>query len=271
MSRLDRRVAVVTGSATGIGAATAVRLAADGASVVLADVNEQGAQQTVDAITRAGGTAVYLRTDVSDETSVANTFAATEERFGRVDILHNNAAAISPEVQGRDEAIADGDVDVWDRTYAVNLRGVMLGCKHAIPRMLARGGGVIVNTSSTSALQGGPRSVAYAASKAGVIAVTQHVASRYGKEGIRCVAIAPGLIVTDHVEQKVPQAWRAVMHRQQCTEHVGRPDDIANAVSFLVSDEAAFITGVLIPVDGGQTCHRATLADELEGISQVPA
>jgi NAD(P)-dependent dehydrogenase (short-subunit alcohol dehydrogenase family) len=243
---LHDKVAIVTGAATGIGSATAKRLAADGVAV--------------------GGTASQAHTDVSDERSVVQLFADTVARYGGVDIVHNNAAAVGADVHGRDVAIADGKVEVWDRTLAVNLRGVMLGCKHAIPLMLERGGGVIINTSSTSALGGGPSAVAYAASKSAIVAVTQHVAARYGKEGIRCVAIAPGLIVTEDVEKNISSSWRHIMLRQQCTQHVGRPDDIANAVAFLVSDQAEFITGVLIPVDGGQMCHRPSLADELEGM-----
>ena len=122
----------------------------------------------------------------------------------------------------------------------------------------------------SSAFGGGTRSPAYGATKAGILAITQHVAARYGKQGIRCNAVVPGLIVTEYVEEHVPREWRDVMHRQECVDHIGRPEDIANAVAFLVSDDPAFITGTHLMVDGGQTCHRPSLADELDGITQVP-
>ncbi len=264
MNRLEGRVAVITGAATGIGAATAKRLAADGASVAIGDVNLEEAEKVVAGIQERGGTARALQVDVSEEDAVAELIASTRERYGRIDILHNNAAAVSPDVQGRDGAVVDGEVEVWDRTMAVNLRGVMLGCKYAIPHMLEVGAGVIVNTSSMSALGGGPRAVAYGASKSGIISVTKHVAARYGKQGVRAIAIAPGLVVSDRMGDPHGSPWMEAMLRQQCTEHVGRPEDVANLVSFLASDEAAFITGIVIPIDGGAASHRASLVDELE-------
>ncbi|HEY3737953.1 MAG TPA: glucose 1-dehydrogenase [Jatrophihabitans sp.] len=266
MVDLEGRVAIVTGAATGIGAACAQRLARDGARVVVADLNDRDGATTVEKIERDGGVATLVRVDISDESSVAELIERTVRTYGRLDILHNNAAALGDDGQRGDIAIADGQVEIWDRTFAVNLRGVMLGCKHAIPMMIEGGGGVIVNTSSTSALSGGPSSVAYAASKSGIMSVTQHVAARYGRNRIRCVAVAPGLIVTDHVAQNVNPRWRDIMTRQLCLPDVGRPEDVASTVAFLVSDEARYITGILVPVDGGQTCHRASFFDELDEI-----
>jgi len=264
VSRLAGKVAIVTGSATGIGSATAKRLAADGASVVVADLNDLDAHETVEQIRRDGGAAVAQHVDVSEESSVIDMIDRAVSEYGRLDILHNNAAALGDDGQRADVAITGGRIEVWDRILAVNLRGVMLGCKHAIPKMTAGGGGVIVNTSSTAAMAGGPAAVAYSASKSAIFSVTQHVASRYGRQGIRCVAVAPGLIVTPHVERNIDPRWKHVMMRQQCTDHIGRPADIADVVAFLVSDDARFVTGVLIPVDGGQTCHRPSFADEID-------
>jgi NAD(P)-dependent dehydrogenase (short-subunit alcohol dehydrogenase family) len=264
MARLEGRVAIVTGAATGIGAATACRLAADGAAVVIGDVNVDAAEQVVAKILESGGTASARFTDVAEERMVAELVATTVERHGRLDILHNNAAAVGADVHGRDLEITEGSVEVWDRSLAVDLRGVMLGCKYAIPEMLKVGGGVIINTSSSAAIGVGPRAVAYSAAKSGVITVTQHVAARYGRLGIRAVALAPGLVLTPAAEEAMPRPWLDAMRRQQSVVHSGRPEDVANLVSFLVSDEAAFITGILVPIDGGANSHRGSLPDELE-------
>jgi len=264
MARLDGRVAIVTGGATGIGAATARRLAADGAAVVIGDVNVDGAEQVAAGILHDGGTASVRFADVSEESMVAELVGTTVERHGRLDILHNNAAAVGADVHGRDLEITEGSVEVWDRSLAVDLRGVMLGCKYAIPQMLKVGGGVIINTSSSAAVGVGPRAVAYTAAKSGVITVTQHVAARYGRLGIRAVAVAPGLVLTPEAEDAMPRPWLDALRRQQCVTRSGRPEDVANLVSFLVSDEAAFITGIVVQIDGGANSHRGSLADELD-------
>ena len=264
MGRLTGRVAIVTGGASGIGAATARRLVADDAAVVIGDIDVDGAEAVVADIVRDGGQASVCGTDVSDEASVAALVQTALDRHGRLDVMHNNAAAVGADVHGGDVEITAGRVEVWDRTFAVDLRGVMLGCKHTIPAMQRTGGGVVVNMSSSAAIAVGPAAVAYAAAKSGVISVTQHVAARYGRVGIRAVAIAPGLVVPPEAEARLDPSWRAALMRQQCSDRAGRPEDVANLVSFLVSDEAAFITGVLIPIDGGAHCHRGSFADELD-------
>ena len=197
---LEGKVAIVTGAASGIGRATAEVLARAGAAVLVADLDGDGADSVAEAIAAGGGEAAGQPVDVSDETAVAAMVAAAVDRFGGLDILHNNAAAIGASSPGADRDIAKLDVDVWDRTMAVNLRGVMLGCKHAIPHLLARGGGAIVNTSSGSSQRGDVTIPAYAVSKGGVDTLTLYVATQYGKQGIRCNAIAPGLILTHPVE-----------------------------------------------------------------------
>ena len=189
--RLKDKVAIVTGSASGIGRSTALLLASEGASVVVADLDGPGAEKVVAEIEAAGGKALARVVDVSREDAVREMIAAAVDTWGGLDILHNNAAALGPASPGRDMDVASMDVEIWDRTMAVNLRGVMLGCKHAIPAMLERGGGAIVNTSSGSAQRGDLAIPAYAVSKGGVDTLTRYVATQYGKRGIRCNAIAP--------------------------------------------------------------------------------
>ena len=254
-SKLEGRVGIVTGAASGIGRATAFALAAEGAAVVVADVDEAGAAAVAEEIARRGGHASAQRTDVADERSVAAMIAAAVDRYGRLDILHNNAAAVDPALMSRDGEVAAMEVEVWDRTFAVNLRGPMLGCKHAIPRMLERGGGAIVNTSSAAGWAGDLTRSAYGASKAALEALTRYVATQYGKRGIRCNAIAPGVIATPALAANVPREQIAVYERTHLTPRLGVPEDIAAAVVFLASDDGAFVTGQTLRVDGGLLVH----------------
>jgi NAD(P)-dependent dehydrogenase (short-subunit alcohol dehydrogenase family) len=259
--RLKDRVAIVTGSASGIGRSTALLLASEGASVVVADLDGPGAEKVVAEIEAAGGTALARVVDVSREDAVREMIATAVDTWGGLDILHNNAAALGPASPGRDMDVASMDVEVWDRTMAVNLRGVMLGCKHAIPAMLERGGGSIVNTSSGSAQRGDLAIPAYAVSKGGVDTLTRYVATQYGKRGIRCNAIAPGLILTHEVEQFGGEDYVRMLEEHHLTPRVGRPEDIAEAVLYLVSDAASFVTGQILNVDGGISSHVPPFAD----------
>jgi NAD(P)-dependent dehydrogenase (short-subunit alcohol dehydrogenase family) len=261
--KLEGKVAIVTGAASGIGRATARAMAAEGASVLVADVNRDGAQQVVREITAAGGAAQAQQTDVADEASVAAMIDAAVKAFGGLDVLHNNAAASDPALLSRDLDIVDLDVAVLDRTFAVNLKGPLLGCKHAIPRMLARGGGSIVNTSSAAALVGDPVRTAYGASKAALDSLTRYVATQYGKRGIRCNSIAPGVIATPALAANVPPEMIAVYERSHLTPRLGLPEDIAAAVVFLASDDAAFITGQTLSVDGGLLAHHPAYGEFL--------
>jgi NAD(P)-dependent dehydrogenase (short-subunit alcohol dehydrogenase family) len=232
-----------------------------GASALIADRDAAGALRVADEIEAAGGRAVAQTTEVSSEESIREMVARAIERFGGIDILHNNAAASDPALMGRDLELADMEVEVWDMTFAVNLRGPMLGCKHAIPHMLERGGGAIVNTSSASGLTGDLSRAAYGASKAGLDSLTRYVATQYGKRGIRCNSIAPGVIETPALAANLPAEQLAVFERSHLTPRLGRPEDIAAAVVFLVSDDAAFITGQTISVDGGLLAHHPTFAE----------
>ncbi|HEY8548233.1 MAG TPA: SDR family oxidoreductase [Acidimicrobiales bacterium] len=265
--RFAGRVAIVTGGGGGVGRAVALRLAGDGACVTVTDIDAEAAQRSAAAVRDAGGDALAVAADVADEDQVAAVVAATVDRYGRLDVLHNNAAALG-DTHRRDRDLLDLGVDVWDTAMAVNARGVMLGCKHAVPAMLASpplgaggppggvAGGVIVNTSSVSALVGGEINAAYGASKAAVVALTRYVATMYGAQGIRCNAVAPGLIMTPIAKAALSERQLAERAAERLLPWPAEPEDIANAVCWLASDEARGITGQTLVVDSGITAHR---------------
>jgi NAD(P)-dependent dehydrogenase (short-subunit alcohol dehydrogenase family) len=250
MRRLDGRVTIVVGSASGIGAATAARLAREGASVVVADMNTEGAERMAAAIREEGGEATGLYVDVSDDATVEAMVAAAVERYGGVDAVHSNAADTSTATSERDLDVVAIDLDVWDHIMRVNLRGHVSVLKHTIPRLLDRGGGAIVCTSSDGSHIGFPGWSAYCASKAGVNALIHHVAVRWGKEHIRCNAVSPGVILSDAGEG-LGEAFKNSILEQSNSTRLGRPDDIAAAVAYLVSDDASWVTGQVISVNGG--------------------
>lgn len=263
MGLLEGKVAIVTGGAGGIGSATVRAFAQEGAAVVVADVNGSAAAAIAEELTAGGGRAVASEVDQSDEAQVARTVSLAVEEFGGVDVLFNNGAATGLDVVGRDGHVHELDAAVWDRTMAVNVRGYMLFAKHVVPHMLSRGGGVIVNTSSGTGLVSEYTRAAYGTSKAAIIGFTRNLATQYGKQGIRCVGLAPGIIQTPAVAANMPEEALEALARHHLTPRLGLPQDVANAVAFLASDRAAFITGVTIPIDGGFTAHTATYADEM--------
>jgi NAD(P)-dependent dehydrogenase (short-subunit alcohol dehydrogenase family) len=251
MNRLANRVAIITGSTSGIGRACAERFAAEGASVVINGFPPERGEQVAQEIRASGGSAHYCRADVrkSDELQRLDQFAV--ETYGRLDILMNNAAG------GRSAAVVEQAEEDWDDVFATTVRAAYLGCKYAIPLMIQSGGGSILNTASIHGLLGGSRGAAYDAAKAAIINLTRQMAVDYGKHGIRVNALCPGRILT---EGKV--RWLAgrpdEVRRQKLVYPLGRPgtlQEIANAALFLASDESSFITGHALVVDGGLTAQ----------------
>ena len=255
--RVEGKVALITGSASGIGRVTAETLAREGARVVLVDLDLEGAHAVADGIRAAGGDAMAVRADVSVEAEIRAAIETAVERHGALHVLHNNAAITSPEHQRRDGSLLDLEVEVWDRTMAVDLRGAMLGCKHAVPHMIRSGGGSIINTTSNSALAGDLSLNAYAAAKAGLNSLTLSVATAFGKDGIRCNAVSPAHIASPSLARVVPAEVQALLLAECLTPRLGTPQDVANLVLFLASEESAFITGQILRVDGGALSHLA--------------
>lgn len=265
--KLAGKVAIVTGSASGIGAATARAFAREGAQVVVADVNLAGAEQHAAALRVDGGDAVAVHLDLGDEASIARLFDETVAKFGGLDVLHNNAADTRLSSTS-DLSLEQTDVAVWDGLWRVNLRGTMLATKYAIPRMRARGGGSIINTASGSAFTGMLANTCYGILKAGVVTMTQYVATQHGHENIRCNAISPGLIVTAATKDTyAASAAGELMLRHQLIKRFGTPEDIAELAVFLASDAAGFITGQCYAVDGGFGAHTTIYADGLVSVS----
>ena len=255
MGRLDGKVAIVTGGAGGIGGATARALAKEGASVAIVDIDGARAEQVSQAIAASDGTAFSVSADLSEETEVVTAIEATVTRYGRLDVLHNNAAMTESDFLSRDTQVTDLALEVWERTMAVNLRSQMLMCKHVIPEMVRHGGGSIINMSSGASLKGDRTRTAYGVSKAGVNTLTMYVATSHGKQGVRVNTIVPGLIITDAVRAHLTDRMLAGLGRATLTPYVGEPGDVANLVVFLASDESRYITGQMIAIDGGMTAH----------------
>lgn len=247
---LDGKVAIVAGGATGIGAATAGRLAAEGCSVVIGDIWREVAEQTAEAIRADGGVATAIWFDLADPDSIAELVRATVAEHGGVDLLFNVGSDMS--LLSGDTDVVDIDLAIWDRTMTVTPRGYLLTMQNVIPHLLARGGGSIVNMSSAAAFQGESTRPAYASAKAAVGALTRHVATRWGRDGIRCNAVAPGLTATPAIRSAphFPQLQEAALKRMHHTR-LGDPDDVAAMVAFLMSDEGAWINGQVINIDGG--------------------
>jgi NAD(P)-dependent dehydrogenase (short-subunit alcohol dehydrogenase family) len=253
--RLDGKTAVVTGGAGGIGYATAQLMTARGARVVIADIDEDRARSC--AATLDG--AIALPLDLEDEASIEAMIAEAVAQFGQIDIFHNNAALLGPDIARNDGNVENMDTALWDRTFAVNVRGTMIACRAALPHLRATRGN-IVNTVSNLALQGHIIQAAYSASKAALIQLTRAIAASHGRYGVRCNAVAPGMTMTPALKEAFPPQLRAVVEGETLRDRLGEPDDIAQAVAFLASDAARNITGEVLVCDGGGASHVPGLA-----------
>lgn len=260
MTLLGGKTAIVTGAASGIGRATALRMAECGAAVVLADINADGLTEVSESISAKGGRALAVPTDVGDEEQIRALADRAVEAFGPVHVLHNNAAALGASSLGKDGNLEAMTSALWDQCFAVNLRSQMLCAKYTVPHMLAAGGGSIINMSSGASLAGDTVRLAYSAAKAGVNALTRSLATMYGKEGVRCNAVAPGFVLSPPARAQVPERHLQAYEDNCLTPFLGEPEDIAEVVVFLASDRARYLTGQVISVDGGSLAHLGTVA-----------
>lgn len=254
--RLEGKVAVITGTAAGIGRATALRFAGEGASVVGGDVSVDANAETAQLVEDAGGKMVSTTVDVADDGSVASLFELAEIEFGRVDVIFNNAGVM---LKGDDDAIATPD-HVIDQTLAINVKGVIHGCRHGIPALRRSGGGSIINTASFVASVGAATpQIAYTASKGAVLSLTRELAVIHAREGIRVNALSPGPLQTEMLMSFLDTEEK----RQRRLIHVpmgrfGQASEMANAALFLASDESSYLTGHDLRVDGGLTAAYVT-------------
>ncbi|MET8052639.1 MULTISPECIES: SDR family NAD(P)-dependent oxidoreductase [unclassified Streptosporangium] len=252
MQGLDDKVIVFAG-AGGIATATAGFLGQGGAKIVVSDISLASAEQTVRACTAAGGQGVATTADISDEAQVKALIDLALSTYGRIDGLFNVAANIGVEEVAADTNVVDIDLAAWQRTLDVNLTGYLLTCKHAIPHIIAAGGGAVVNTISNAVYAGMEVSVAYQATKAGISAMTRHIARKYGKDKIRANNISPGLVLTEQTKRNLPEDYREMILTTTPSWRHGEPADLGAMTAFLLSDLAAWVTGQTICVDGGTT------------------
>ncbi len=246
--RLDNKIALVTGAGSGIGRATALVFAREGAKVVVSDIVVEGGQETVQQIEAAGGEAIFVKADVSQAADVETLVAKTVETYGRLDCAFNNAG-----IEGSVKPTIDCTEEEFDRTIAVNLTGVWLCMKYEIQQMLSQGGGTIVNTASAAGLVGFPGLPDYVASKHGVVGLTKTAALEYAKSGIRVNAVCPGVIQTPMVERgaQLSPGFDELAVSMEPVGRFGQPAEIGEAVVWLCSDAASFVTGIPMQVDGG--------------------
>ncbi len=254
--RLDGKVALITGGASGMGMVASKLFASEGARIALTDVADEAGEQVAKEIEAAGGEAVYVHADVSAQADAEAMVRAAVERFGRLDVLYNNAGIML----GADGSVDATEESVWDRTLAINVKGVAFGCKFGIPAMIASGGGSIINVASFVAWMGAATSqTAYTASKGAVLAMTREIAVEYARKGVRCNALCPGPIDTPLLAELLSDPAR----RQRRFVHIpmgrlGQAEELAKAALFLASDDSSYMTGASLIVDGGITAAYVT-------------
>ena len=248
--RLANKVALITGAGVGIGRGTALLFAKEGASVAVVDINQTTGEETVALIEAGGGKAVFIQADVSKSDSIQKMFGQTISAFGKLNIIFNNAGIVK---QGR---VEDSPEEDWEAQIATTLTSVFLGCKYGIPHLREQGGGVIINMASVAGMMGIVNRAIYSAAKGGVIGLTRAVAMDHAGESIRCVYLAPATIETPSLRDRIdaspdPAEARKAFEARQPLGRLGTPDDVAYAALYLASDEATFLTGSGITVDGG--------------------
>ena len=256
MGRLEGKVALITGAASGMGSVAARTFAAEGARVALADVADDAGEATAAEIAKSGAEAAYVHADVSSDEDARAMVAFAVERFGSLDVLYNNAGIFPAD----DGSVIDTPLETWNRVMAINLKGVFLGCRHGIPAMIDSGGGSIINVASFVALMGAATpQIAYTASKGAVLAMTREIAVEFARKRIRANALCPGPIETPLLQELLADPAR----RERRLVHIpvgrfGRAQEIVNAALFLASDESSYMTGAAFVVDGGITAAYVT-------------
>jgi NAD(P)-dependent dehydrogenase (short-subunit alcohol dehydrogenase family) len=252
--RLAGKVALITGAGGGQGRAAALMFAKEGARVVVSDIKVDGGNETVQMVRAAGGQAEFLATDVSKAAQVEAAVQCAVKTYGALHIMYNNAAVL----HRRDAPVTTLDEDIWHQVLDINLKGVFLGCKFAVPAIIAAGGGSIINTSSLAGLLGGGNVHAYTAAKGGVISLTRAVAMSYAKDKVRCNAICPGAVDTPmmaHVLHSENRRLREGFERGHPIGRIGTPEDIAAMALYLASNESSWVTGSVFTIDGGNSAQ----------------
>ena len=250
MPRLKNKVALITGAGSGIARAAAKIFAREGASVVVAELDEEKGRSIADEI---GAAAIFIHTDVTDEKSIENTMNAAVKTFGGLNVLFNCAGGSVP----NDTIVTEVDLEVWEHTIPLDLRGPFLCSRFGIPKIIESGGGSVINVSSVVALRGNHPAHVYSAAKGGLISLTRSLAGAYSSEGVRANVICPGMIATDRIKAKPPSNRRTAMVQSYRSYEFGsgEPEDIANIALFLASDESRMVNGAVIPADGGISAY----------------
>ena len=257
MNRLQGKVAIVTGSTSGIGVGIAQAFAKEGAKVVICGRREAKGQAVVDSIVKEGGEACYHFMDITQTESIEELLKDTAEKYGKIDILVNNAANVGL----KDGRVDELTLEMWDNIFSSDIRGTFYAIKCVLPYMIENKGGSIINIGSMASCGGDLGSTAYACAKAGVDMLTKSTALQYGKSNIRCNCVRPGLIVTPDNEAKVPDVLKDIFLNNIMVNRYGCPADIANMCVYLASDESEFFTGQVVTVDGGLNSHVSTVGE----------